>query len=133
MSQQSYEFGNFCHVEIKLGDFHVLNNSKTEQKFVLWNPAFTPYYCKEQKFPQIRWPKSSNNNLEPSRAVDSALISSRIKPMPLKSVFTASLLDAQHWTLCRTSRQFCLLGRQEGTWRVSPLCSGRQIALIDIS
>ena len=28
--------------------------------------------------------------------VDSGLISSRIKPMTLKLVFTASLLDAQH-------------------------------------
>ena len=31
-----------------------------------------------------------------SGAVDSGLIPSRVKPMTLKSVFTASLLDAQH-------------------------------------
>ena len=32
-----------------------------------------------------------------SGAVDSGLISSRVKPMTLKLVFTASLLDAQHY------------------------------------
>ena len=32
-----------------------------------------------------------------SGAVDSALIPSRVKPMTLKLVFTASLLDAQHY------------------------------------
>ena len=31
-----------------------------------------------------------------SRAVDSGLIANRVKPMTLKLVFTASLLDAQH-------------------------------------
>ena len=31
-----------------------------------------------------------------SGAVDSGLISSRVKPMTLKLVFTASLLDVQH-------------------------------------
>ena len=31
-----------------------------------------------------------------SGTVDSGLISSRVKPMPLNLVFTASLLDAQH-------------------------------------
>ena len=31
-----------------------------------------------------------------SGAVDSGLIPSRVKPMTLKLIFTASLLDAQH-------------------------------------
>ena len=31
-----------------------------------------------------------------SGAIDSGLIPSRVKPMTLKVVFTASLLDAQH-------------------------------------
>ena len=34
--------------------------------------------------------------LELNRTVDSGLIPSRVKPMTLKLVFTASLLDVQH-------------------------------------
>ena len=43
------------------------------------------------------------------------LIPSRVKPMTLKLVFTASLLDAQHFkgTVWRTSRQVYLLCRWE--------------------
>ena len=47
-----------------------------------------------------------------SGAVDSGLIPSRIKPMTLKLVFTASLLDA-HRTVWRTSRQVYLSCRWE--------------------
>ena len=35
-----------------------------------------------------------------SVAVDLDLLSSRIKPITLKSVFTVSLIDAQHWGKC---------------------------------
>ena len=40
-------------------------------------------------FKQLRWPSGMS-------AVHSGLIPSRVKPMTLKLVFTAFLLDAQH-------------------------------------
>ena len=40
----------------------------------------------------LRWP--SDNSVRLYGAVDSGLISSRVKTMTLKMVFTASLLDA---------------------------------------
>ena len=43
---------------------------------------------------QLRWLSGMERLF--LRAVDSGLISSRVKPMTLKLVFTASLLDAQH-------------------------------------
>ena len=49
-----------------------------------------------------------------SGAVDWSLIPSLVKPMALKLVFTASLLDAQYyWTVWRTSRKFtcCEVGK----------------------
>ena len=55
---------------------------------------------------RLRWfkPKGNDINSTDSRvvrasasgAVDSGLITSRVKPMTLKLVFRASLLDAQH-------------------------------------
>ena len=51
---------------------------------------------------QLRWPSGITAQMAEwyrasvTRAVDSSLISSRVKPMTLKLVFTASLLDAQH-------------------------------------
>ena len=42
---------------------------------------------------QLRWLSGMERLF--LRAVDSGLISSRVKPMTLKLVFTASLLDAQ--------------------------------------
>ena len=49
-----------------------------------------------------------------SGAVDLGLIPCRVKPMTLKLIFTASLLDAPHYgTVWRTSRQVYLLCRRE--------------------
>ena len=59
------------------------------------NPAVTPTIntsC-ELNIKQLRW---SSDIERPSRAVDSGLILSRVKPMTLKLVFTASLLVAHH-------------------------------------
>ena len=57
-----------------------------------------------------------------SEVVDSGLIPSRVIPMTLKLVFTASLLDVQHYrAVWRTSRQVYLLCRWEDTQRDSPI------------
>ena len=44
-----------------------------------------------------------------SLAVDSGLIPSRVKPVTLKLVFTASLLDAQHYTNSMKNKPASLL------------------------
>ena len=45
----------------------------------------------------------------PSEAVDLGLIPSRVKPMTLKLVFTASLLDTQHERHSKESKPASLL------------------------
>ena len=57
-----------------------------------------------------------------SRAVDLGLIPSRVKPMTLKLVFTASCLTLSNkGTVWRTSRQVYLLCRGKGTYGFSHL------------
>ena len=59
-------------------------------QFLLY-PRYYAEACNEWRGSDGRVAKASA-----SGAVDSGLISSRVKPMPLNLVFTVSLLDAQH-------------------------------------
>ena len=57
-----------------------------------------------------------------SEAIDLGLIPSRVKPLTLKLVFTASYLTfGIKETVWRTSRQVYLLYRWKGTLRDSPI------------
>ena len=49
-------------------------------------------FCAQMTAQMAEWHRASV-----SWAVDSSLIPSRVKPMTIKLVFTASLLDTQHW------------------------------------
>ena len=55
-----------------------------------------------------------------SVAVDSSLIPSGVKPMTLKLVFTASLLDAQHWRDNVENSKFTC-ATEKGTYRDFPI------------
>ena len=67
------------------------------------------------------------NGSSTSEALDSGLIPSRVKPMTLKLVFTASLLDAQHQRDTGENKLASLfvvsLGKALG--EIPPFCCGR--------
>ena len=67
------------------------------------------------------------NGSSASEALDSGLIPSRVKPMPLKLVFTVSLLDAQYRRDSGENKLATLfvvsLGKALG--EIPPFCCGR--------
>ena len=77
----------FKHPLSRLGSISLISND-TEQ---LRNTIHEFHTCTDAK--QLRRPML---RASASGAVDLGLIPSRVKPMTLKLVFTASLLDAQH-------------------------------------
>ena len=65
-----------------------------------------------------------------SSAVHSGLIPSRVKPMTLKLVFTASLLDAQHYrdSVENKPASILVVPLEKALSRILPSWCGRQMA-----